>query len=581
MRNIYIFFILAVSFGNVQAQSERIVLIEENTNVSSAASAAQNPAFNALLDANTDRVVQISYHTEFPSGDPLYQDNVPDNDNRISYNSAVYIPVAILDGQIINDTYPGFNNSLGGSPQGFSQTTFDYAKGIPASFDIDLDYSLTPDGINISATATCSQSIGGDLKFHIAVIEKKIQFPIAPGSNGETTFRNVMKKMLPDANGASMNNSYLPGNTFSTSVNWEFENIYDPNQIAVVAYIQNDNNHKVLQAAFSDSETFGPTHALDARVMSVTGLPESTCTAEITPSIVIRNNGSNMLTSLIIEYNINGSTATQSWNGSLSFYETQTVSLGNIPFAEEDENILEVAISNPNGATDEVPENDSFSIAVNFAETTTLHSTLEVLTDNYPVETSWSIRNSNDEPIATYHYAGTAQGGGADANTTHSHSLVLNPYECYTFTLYDDGGDGMVSSPVSPGPFGYRILNGYGDIIIDKVLTTFPFGYDTSQLFRTDNITNIENKDISTNLLFYPNPSQNDLNISLGLAESGPVKIEIFNTLGQNIFQMDLGILPEGKTVKEIDISSLKTGIYLVSVSQNESKAFRKISVIK
>ncbi len=580
MRNIYIFFILLGTFEGVHAQSQRMVLIEENTNVSSAACASQNPAFNTLLDGNTDRVVQISYHTEFPSGDPMYLDNTVDNDNRILYNSAVYIPVAILGGQIIDNTYPGFTASLNGSPQGFSQATLDYAKDLAAPFAIDLSYSLTPDGINISATATCSQSVSGNLKFHVVVIEKQIQFLAAPGTNGETSFRNVMKKMLPDANGASMNSSYLSGNTFTASAYWEFENVYDPNQLAVVAYIQNDDDHNVLQAAYSDSETFGPLQAIDARPLSISDLPESTCEADISPSVTIRNNGSEPLTSLIIDYTINGSTGTQNWNGSLDFYETATVPLGSISFSEGEENLLEVTVSSPNGQADEVPENDTVASPIDFAGTTTLHSTLEVLTDNYPGETSWSIRNSNDEPVATYQYSGTEDGGGADANTTHSHLLVLDPFECYTFTLYDESGDGMAASPVSPGPFGFRILNGFGDVIVDKIQSSFPFGYETSQRFRTDNTTDLEKEQNSSAINLYPNPAMAKLNMSMELKEFSGVKIAIFSSVGQKVFQSDLGILPEGKNVSTLDISSLKSGIYLICITQNKSKIYRKISII-
>ena len=581
MRDFYIFILFLASFGTAYSQSQRMVLIEENTNASNAASATQNPAFNALLDDNTANVVQISYHTQYPVNDPIYEDNPIDNNNRITYNSAVYIPVAILDGQLIDNSYPGFNAGLNGAPQGFSQATLDYAAGIPASFDIALDYSISPDGVAISATATCSQAVTGNLKCHLVVIEKQIVFPVAPGTNGETTFRNVMKKMLPDASGAVMDNSYLPGNTFTTSANWDFQNVYDPNQIAVVAYIQNDDTHEVLQAAYSDSQNFGPINAVDARPLSVSDLPESTCTGEISPSVTIRNNGSDPLTSVSIDYDINGTTGSQEWTGSLNFYQTETVPLGDISFTEGSSNILEVTLSNPNGGTDEEPGNNVLDTAVNFAGITTLHSTLEVYTDNYPGETSWSIRNSNNVPVATYEYNGTADGGGPDANTMHTHALVLDPFECFTFTLYDDGGDGMTASPASPGPFGYRIINGFGDVIVDKVVSNFPFGYQTSQLFRTENTVNVSEEDVSSSLLLYPNPSHNILNLSLESAETSAVRIEIFNSIGQLIFQSDLGVLPKGKNDKSIDISALGSGFYLVCVTTNRTKTFRKISVVK
>ncbi|HKK89246.1 MAG TPA: hypothetical protein VJ917_10370, partial [Saprospiraceae bacterium] len=59
-------FLLTSAFG----QTQRTVLLEEFTNASCPPCEAQNPDYNALIEANRDRIVSIKYQTSFPGYDP-------------------------------------------------------------------------------------------------------------------------------------------------------------------------------------------------------------------------------------------------------------------------------------------------------------------------------------------------------------------------------------------------------------------------------------------------------------------------------------------------------------------------------
>lgn len=80
------------------------------------------------------------------------------------------------------------------------------------------------------------------------------------------------------------------------------------------------------------------------------------------PSIIIRNNGSETMESATIEYGLaNGEKVQFNWTGSLEFLEEETVNLPPIDFSSLSQGNVysfEVAVSNPNGETDEYARNN-------------------------------------------------------------------------------------------------------------------------------------------------------------------------------------------------------------------------------
>ena len=68
------------------------------------------------------------------------------------------------------------------------------------------------------------------------------------GTNGEDWFRSVMKKMMPDAAGTRYDKTWLPGDNETVNYSWNFTNVFDPDSIHVVAFIQDGTTKEIYQA---------------------------------------------------------------------------------------------------------------------------------------------------------------------------------------------------------------------------------------------------------------------------------------------------------------------------------------------
>jgi hypothetical protein len=567
------------------SQSQRMVLIEEGSNASCGPCAAQNPAFKTLLDANTAKVVPLKYQWYFPGYDPMHDHNPTEANGRFdSYYGQNGVPTAMIDGTV--PTFAG-GNPYAGAPAGFTQALIDTRYAVPASFDIDLTYSLTPETITVTATTTCTQTASGTFKLRIAVVEKQISFATAPGSNGETDFYSVMKKFLPNADGVAMAGSYAAGETFTTTQTWDLANVYDINEIAVVAFIQNDANKEVMQAKFAEGSPVTPAFNTDAVASSITGVDGFSCVGAITPSVTIQNYGSAALTSLNVGYEINGTTGSIPWTGNLAFYETANVSLGSINFTPDASNVLNITTSNPNGSTDQNTSNDAKAVEVGLAGFASLNITVEIRTDYYPGETSWEIREDNGTLVTSQAYvAGTADqfgGGGPDATTTKTHQVTLATNKCYSFKMFDSFGDGMgyTGGVTTAAPFGYTILNSGGGIIVQEQDASFNFGDETENALRTDETSSINDLNEFTSLNVFPNPTSNLINVEISLEKPEVVNVEVIDILGQRVKFEQFNNVGTGVTTMSVGVSNLASGVYTIRVSSDSAESFRKFTIAK
>jgi hypothetical protein len=69
----------------------------------------------------------------------------------------------------------------------------------------------------------------------------------------------------------------------------------------------------------------------------------------------------------------------------------------------------------------------------------------------------------------------------------------------------------------------------------------------------------------------YPNPVQNQLTLMYGSEVSPEAKVELYNALGQLVYQATLS------QAKEIDCSTLMHGFYFVKVTANGKSTTKKI----
>ena len=546
------------------SQTERLVLIEEATNASCGPCASQNPAFDALLNSNRDKLTAIKYHWYFPGYDPMHNHNVVENNARVSYYGINGVPTAMIDGVIEN----GAGFSYPGGPHGYTQQIIDEYYEIPSSFEIDMYHEITPDedSINVWMRIRAAEDITSvSLVAHIVVIEKEIHFSNPPGNNGETDFLDVMKKMLPNEQGTSLPGSWQEGEYLILKESWKLQNIYDMDQLGVVGFIQRNTSKSVKQAGNSDTEPFAPYYDTDVSLTKIFNFTETNCMGFVNPIVTLSNFGANNLTSAEIHYLVNGENLqTYNWSGDIGFLESTEVELPQIDFTVLDENEIVAYIVNPNGTTDEFPQNDTIIKVIAAAEVTPDEVKLMLKLDDNPEEITWEVVNSTGEVI----FSG---GPYTDPGAFIQETMVFEEQDCHIFNIYDTGGDGLQI----PGFFALF----YGGNT--EILAGTNFGSKASAQFSYSDPIGINFVDQSYEINVYPNPLTNEGFVTFGLLEGAEIEIRMFNQVGQEVKKISLNNFAPGNHSVKFDVSDLQTGMYFIQTKIGNQIHTEKISVMK
>jgi len=90
--------------------------------------------------------------------------------------------------------------------------------------------------------------------------------------------------------------------------------------------------------------------------------------------------------------------------------------------------------------------------------------------------------------------------------------------------------------------------------------------------------TAVEPKDVLSDVIVFPNPSRNKVNISFS-TQGKSVDLKIFNSLGVMVYKTQNDNLIKGMNTLEIDLTNYKSGIYYLELSDTLNKVFRKIIV--
>ncbi|MFN3316916.1 MAG: T9SS type A sorting domain-containing protein [Raineya sp.] len=137
---------------------------------------------------------------------------------------------------------------------------------LQSPFEIKITYPENPaELLNISAEITALEKVDSSLIVQVVVVEREIPASVFINVNlGNLTFRNVVKRMLPDAAGTRINQVWQQGSRVVVNQSWNPVNVYDRDKLAVVVFLQNEQNKSVYQAFLSNVST---------RPLGVTSLP--------------------------------------------------------------------------------------------------------------------------------------------------------------------------------------------------------------------------------------------------------------------------------------------------------------------
>lgn len=271
------------------------------------------------------------------------------------------------------------------------------------------------------------------------------------------------------------------------------------------------------------------------------------------PIITIKNNGSTTLTSLKIKYGIRGSLlAEYNWTGSLKFLEEADVHLNSFWWTGVG-NEFEVALSEPNGGQDQYADNNGMTSTFDVPPALPADLIFEMRSNN-TLEDSYTIKDEAGNIVV--------QRAATATVTTYKDTVHLAP-GCYEFRLLDSENDGLAFwANTAQGSGTMRIRNAVTGTQIKSFATDF--GAEIFYHFRVG--YNLEAGEIDANdyIQIYPNPSRGLVTVDIGSAAGAELKISVFNSLGEVIYQTNKSASFNSST--EIDLSQQPGGVYIVKV---------------
>jgi hypothetical protein len=291
--------------------------------------------------------------------------------------------------------------------------------------------------------------------------------------------------------------------------------------------------------------------AVDPSVTNPQGVSGTFCGAEVTPQVTIQNNGSEILTTLDINYGFDGNqNLTYNWTGNLAQWQSISITLP-IATLTSGNHTFSASVSNPNaGLVDENANNNAvsstFTIVIG-GESVQLNLSL----DCYGSETSWELQDANANAV----YFGS---GYPDDQPG---PLSLSPWclntGCYTYVIMDSYGDGLLGGFFCNQDGSVSIIH-QGDTLAALPESQADFGDQTSLQFciGTSGIEwNTENL-----VSLWPNPIAEDLlNVQTGSNDESYVSILTLNgqklitkTSSSSLIQFDTNVLSQGTYLVEI-----------------------------
>jgi thiol-disulfide isomerase/thioredoxin len=422
-----------------------------------------------------------------------------------------------------------------GSWTSAANTALGQSSDVNVGVEADIDVQTNTITVHVEAFYT-ADSPESNNKLNVALLQNNTIGPQTDYENGNTTEYNHMHRLVWLITGqwGEVITTTTAGTFIDETYTYDIPDDYNGvpvkiEDLEVVAFITETNKDMP-----SGSGTF-PTYSNfsaenNARPTSVEAiLPQ--CGFDITPNVTIQNFGENELTEVEITYSVNGGASQNyTWTGSLLSLQSEIVELPAISYVVQDVNTIEISLSDDDDNSDnQISEN--FNIANE--HTTTINMILS--TDNAGSQCTWDIMNAGGETL----YSGGPYG---------NNESVVEQFEltddCYRFRIFDSAG------------------NGGGSIVLydtnNDVVYNSPGNYGAREEAHFKTVGELGNNDnLLSNVVIYPNPATNNLNIQN--AENSSIKV--FDLLGRIV------VLENNISLnQQLDVSKLTTGTYLIKI---------------
>ena len=432
--------------------------------------------------------------------------------------------------------------------------------------------------VNVEVYYTGAQTITSN-KLNVAVLQNNVTGPQSgasanPGSilpNGDYNHNHMLRHLMTGQWGDEIN-TISQGDLVTRTYTWTYPTDIngvdlDPTNFEVIAFVSEDQQ-EVISGDYS-SMSWNFSNTTDAYCMS-SSASNVICAESTDLEVTFRNYGSIPLTTLDINYTINGGTTnTYPWTGNLASAGTETINIPSVGFTPQATNSIIVSTSNPNGTTDQNTLNDQSTSTFNqYLSSGNITNgiisgtaNIDIVTDQYGSETTWELTDDAGNIVASGGPYSNLSASGTTVQPTVTANLNLN--ECYSFLIEDSYGDGINTAQYGAGSF--TVTDAAGNAFI----TGGVFTSEIRENFNADgNATGISNNNNNSELTIYPNPVKNVLTI-----EGDFTSANIYDVFGKLVLSTD--------AQKTIDVSNLSNGVYFVNINVENTITVKKITVAK
>jgi hypothetical protein len=242
--------VLSKTVSAASQTTTRLPLFEEFTSSTCSPCASFNSStFTPFINAHPDAFSLIKYQMNWPgAGDPYY---TSEGGTRKTYYSVSGVPDLFVDG----------------APSGQTSTTMASELSTEAGKATFFNISLTPtySGLAISIPVTITPYVSGSFKVYVVIIEKTTTGNV--GTNGETSWKHVMMKMLPNGSGSTV--TFTGGSPYTNTFTYtssKADNIEEMSDLQAVVFVQENTTKEVFQSAFVDIALAGIDMYADERI---------------------------------------------------------------------------------------------------------------------------------------------------------------------------------------------------------------------------------------------------------------------------------------------------------------------------
>lgn len=546
---LFIFFV-TLSFGQTivsTSPENKKVVLEEFTGIHCVWCPDGHAIAQAIQNNNPGNVFLINIHSggfATPGvGEPDFR--VPDgNGIRIFYGVNSY-PSGMVNRHIFSGSSPvmGRGSWTGSANQILSQGSY-----VNVGIEAEINVTTRELTAHVEAYYT-GDSPASTNKLNVALLQNNTLGPQTGGGMGdEYVHMHRLVDLITGQWGATVSpttTGTFIDETYTYTIPAAYNNV--PVELAdmeLVAFLT-ETNSEIPSGAGAFPTYTGFAHANDAYARYVDDIKPQ-CGFDFSPKVNVQNVGGNEITSLTIDYSVNGGPVqTYNWSGSLLSLQNETIELPPISYSNEAVNTVDISLANDDNNTNN-NVSGNFDNAV--VSTGNVHMILNTSTSG--AECTWDIKNSAGDILYS---------GGPYPNNEIVHEDFILPEECYRFSVYDSGNNGG----------GSIVLYDTNSVIVFQ--SGGAYGSGDYGHWTSDGVLNITDIALE-NIRLYPNPASSILNIS----NAENADIEIYNLLGQ--------LIVSKKNLDrddQIEVASLKTGTYLVKISKDNAIKVEKLVITK